>query len=661
MCKSEAGSNPARLLSRFLSPPPFLFCFLLLQIAMLGFLTTGARATQQAASRLLQSPFAASFVAPSAGAFASVCSKLLSSRSGDAMSRSAPADSSCKSADVNTCQSGGVHSPVEHPAFDLLQSQYVAEYDLHVVDYKHRQSSARVISLTAPKTETEKAFMVAFRTPIENSAGAPHIVEHSVLMGSEKYPVKEPFVALMKSSLYTYMNALTYPDRTCYPIASVNLKDFYNLASVYMDAVFRPKALEDHLTLRQEGWRYELTPKGMTPSDAGADVQTQVEEYAKQAAQCIENPFACDFKIQGVVLNEMKGVYSSPDSLHSRLKQRALFPNLPHYNLDSGGDPKAIPNLTYEEFKQFYNKRYFPGNARIYFWGADDVKRRLDFVDDYLSKLPLREGGDTTIGTQRHLTEPRFVEEAYPASANKLEDYVSVNWVLDAVREDGDSAPQLEAADRMALQLLSHLLVSTTASPLYKALTESGLGKSMIGGGLGLDLRHATFSAGLKGLPQDGDMAAAVESVIFKCLKTLANEGFSQDAIDAALNTMEFTLRELNTGTFPKGLAIILDMATESNYDRDPVASLAFEKALDAVKERLKAGEPLFQNLIKRYLLNNTHRVTIKLRADPTMQEREAAQEAEKLKKIQEALTPDVVESILTDQISLKQRQVRQR
>lgn len=426
--------------------------------------------------------------------------------------------------------------PPEHPSFELLSKLYVAEYDLHVVDYRHRQSGAKVVSLTAPKTECEKAFMVAFRTPIENAAGAPHILEHSVLMGSAKYPVKEPFVALMKSSLYTYLNALTYPDRTCYPIASVNLKDFYNLASVYMDAVFQPNALQDHLTLRQEGWRYELTPKdvGADAVDASASPEEQIEAYARQAARCFDNPFDCDFKIQGVVLNEMKGVYSSPDSIHSRLRHRSLFPDMPHYNLDSGGDPKVIPSLTFDYFKEFYDKRYYPGNARIYFWGSDDVKTRLDFVAEYLEALPYKKGADTTIGFQKYLTgkccpereqallrafsgvqtprgqtgalfflwfaEPRYVEETYPASASKLEDYVSVSWVLDSVKE-GEEAPQLSPADRMALQLLSHLLVGTTASPLYKALTESGLGKSMIGGGIGLDLRHATFSAGLKGTP----------------------------------------------------------------------------------------------------------------------------------------------------------------
>lgn len=405
LCAPVTGTHRSRRSVRSLSRPSLALC-LLLQSAMLGFLFPAARASHQVASRALQSSFRASFVAPRLGPLSAACKRLVSSRSeGDNMKSSPSSQPSCASQDETACQPPGDFTPTEHPSFDLRASQYVAEYDLHVVDYKHRKSGATIISLTAPKTECEKAFMVALRTPIENSSGAPHILEHSVLMGSAKYPVKEPFVALMKSSLYTYMNALTYPDRTCYPVASVNLKDFYNLASVYMDAVFRPNALQDHLTLRQEGWRYELTPKDMTTNsvDAKADAQTQLEAYAKQAAQCLENPFECDFKIQGVVLNEMKGVYSSPDSLHSRLRQRALFPDLPHYNLDSGGDPKAIPNLTFEQFRQFYNERYYPGNARIYFWGSDDVKTRLDFVADYLEKLPERKGVDTTIGQQKQL------------------------------------------------------------------------------------------------------------------------------------------------------------------------------------------------------------------------------------------------------------------
>ncbi|KAL8432234.1 hypothetical protein Efla_005130 [Eimeria flavescens] len=627
---------------------------------MFGVLTPLVSASHQAASRLLQSSIRASFLGHRVGPLNATCSRLFSSKASDhLMNAGASPPRTCASQGGDACQAGEGFSPTEHPSFDLLSTHYVSEYDLRVVEYRHRSSGARLTSLTAPKTECEKAFMVAFRTPVEDSTGTPHILEHSVLMGSNKYPVKEPFVSLMKSSLYTYMNALTYPDRTCYPVASVNLKDFYNLVSVYMDAVFQPNALQDHLILRQEGWRYELTPKDLNTEaiDASADAEAQIEAYARQAAQCLENPFDCEFKIQGVVLNEMKGVYSSPDSLHSRLRQRALFPDMPHYNLDSGGDPKAIPSLTYDQFKEFYHKRYYPGNARIYFWGADDVKTRLNFVADYLEKLPPREGADTTIGYQKHLPAPRYVVEPYPASKKKMEDYVSVNWVLDAVK-DGQEPVVLAPADRMALQLLSHLLVGTSASPLYKALTESGLGKSMIGGGVGLDLRHATFSAGLKGVAQKPEMVEAVEEIVLKCLRTLADEGFSQDAIAASLNTMEFSLRELNTGTFPKGLAIILDMATESNYDRDAVGSLMFEDAMKNVRERLARGEPLFQNLIKKYLLGNSHRVTIKLTADPEMEARETAQQAQMLSGIQRALTPDIVESILSDQVALKQRQL---
>ncbi|KAL8430245.1 hypothetical protein ACSSS7_006029 [Eimeria intestinalis] len=659
-CVRATGSHSSRhaVLSRA-SRPSLLVC-LLLNFAMFALLTPAA--PHQAASRVLQSGFRATFAAPPRiGALNATCARLFSSKALEQVmdpSKSSPPPA-CTSRSGDACQAGAGFTPTVHPSFDLLASHYVSEYDLHVVEYKHRSSGARITSLTAPKTECEKAFMVAFRTPVENATGAPHILEHSVLMGSSKYPVKEPFVSLMKSSLYTYMNALTYPDRTCYPVASVNLKDFYNLVGVYMDAVFQPNALQDHLILRQEGWRYELTPKDLNTEtiDSAADAEAQIEAYARQAANCLENPFECEFKIQGVVLNEMKGVYSSPDSLHARLKQRALFPDMPHYNLDSGGDPKVIPSLTYDQFKDFYNQRYYPGNARIYFWGADDVKTRLDFVADYLEQLPPREGADTTIGYQKHLPAPRFVEESYPASAKKLEDYVSVNWVLDAVKDDQQPLV-LSPADRMGLQLLSHLLVGTSASPLYKALTESGLGKSMIGGGVGLDLRHATFSAGLKGVAQKPEMVEAVEEIVLKCLRTVADEGFSKDAIAATLNTMEFSLRELNTGTFPKGLAIILDMATETNYDRDAVGSLMFEDALKSVRERLATGEPFFENLIKKYLLGNSHRVTVKLTADPEMEARETAQQTQMLSNIQKALTPDIVESILSDQVALKQRQL---
>lgn len=303
-------------------------------------------------------------------------------------------------------------SPPTHPAFTLVSNRFVSEYSMHVVEYRHNKTNALVTSLSVPATESEMVFMASFRTPIEDSTGTPHILEHSVLMGSEHFPLKEPFVALMKSSVNTYLNALTYQDRTCYPVASANVKDFYNLASVYMDAVFRPKAVSDHLIFRQEGWRSQLTPgtNASLASPHAADessvsteaVEAELEKQRRLGQACLDSLADCSLELQGVVLSEMKGVYSSPLSVSSRLRQRALFPDLPAYAHDSGGDPACIPSLSYEAFKAFHKTRYHPANSRLYFWGADDVARRLEFVHQNLAGLEdWPAPPDTSIGLQR--------------------------------------------------------------------------------------------------------------------------------------------------------------------------------------------------------------------------------------------------------------------
>ena len=234
---------------------------------------------------------------------------------------------------------------VTHTSYELLDEKLIDEYGVSSALYKHKKSGAQVISVIAP--DDNKVFGVTFRTPPSDSTGIPHILEHSVLCGSRKFPVKEPFAHLMKGSLNTFLNAFTYPDRTCYPVASMNTKDFYNLIHVYLDAVFHPRAIHDPQVLQQEGWHYEL--------------------------EDINQPL----QYKGVVYNEMKGVYSSPDSLMARRAQNALFPSNT-YGVDSGGDPRDIPNLTFEQFKQFHSTYYHPSNARVYFYGDDDPLKRLE-------------------------------------------------------------------------------------------------------------------------------------------------------------------------------------------------------------------------------------------------------------------------------------------
>jgi len=251
-------------------------------------------------------------------------------------------------------ESRGKLSHVRHQSFDLIEENFVNEYGVSVALYNHKKSGAQVLSVIAP--DENKVFGITFRTPPNDSTGIPHILEHSVLCGSRNFPVKEPFAHLMKGSLNTFLNAFTYPDRTCYPVASMNLKDFYNLIHVYLDAVLYPRAIHDKQVLQQEGWHFELD-----------DVSKPLQ-------------------YKGVVYNEMKGVYSSPDALMQRKAMNALFPTNT-YSVDSGGDPLNIPDLTFEQFKEFHAKYYHPSNARVYFYGDDDPLARLEVRGGWLVPL----------------------------------------------------------------------------------------------------------------------------------------------------------------------------------------------------------------------------------------------------------------------------------
>ena len=399
-----------------------------------------------------------------------------------------------------------------HDAFTLLKTETLDEYGATCHLYEHKKSKAQVLSVIKPDDDN-KVFGVTFRTPPRDSTGLPHILEHSVLCGSRQYPTKEPFVELLKGSLQTFLNAFTYPDRTCYPVASQNLEDFRNLARVYLDAVFHPRAAQDPTVLEQEGWHYELDGDKLTYS--------------------------------GVVYNEMKGMYSSPDSLMARASQQALFPDNA-YSVDSGGDPAAIPNLGFDQFQQFHGEFYHPGNARVYFYGDDDPAERLNLLEEYLGEFSARDIS-TQIKTQKlTIKEPQHVKLGFPASSSDDEEggqhMVSVNWLL----TETPPSPK----DELGLAVLDHLLLGTSTSRLRKALTDSGLGESVVGGGLSDELVQPTYSVGLKGVAKDD--VPKVEALVVDTLSQLASEGFAADDLEASLNTIEFSLREFNTGSFPK-------------------------------------------------------------------------------------------------------------
>ena len=494
-------------------------------------------------------------------------------------------------------------------SFELLTERRVAEINSHVKLYRHRETGAQLLSIS--NADENKCFGITFRTPPVASNGVAHILEHSVLCGSRKYPAKEPFIELAKSSLNTFLNAFTYPDKTCYPIASQNLKDFYNLIDVYLDAVFYP-LISAH-TFQQEGWHYELDRP--------------------------DEPLT----FKGVVFNEMKGAYSSPDDQLGRKSQQVLFPDTP-YGLDSGGDPAVIPDLTYDTFKAFHAAYYHPSNSYIYFYGDDPEEERLRYLETWLADFKRAEV-QSQLPLQAAFSQPISLSVPYDSGDNAdAKAHLTVNWLLP------------EGADietNLSLSLLSHILLATPASPLKKALIDSGLGEDVVGG-YEDHLRQTTFTAGLKGIRRD--QTAQVETLIFDTLTRLAKDGLDPATIAASLNTVEFRLRELNTGSFPRGLALMLEALTSWLYDHDPIAPLAFEAPLNAVKAKA-SNSRYFESLIEKYLLNNPHRGTVTLQPDPEAGKRRDAIEQTRLAQVKASLSDSERQVIIDTTRELKRRQ----
>jgi Zn-dependent M16 (insulinase) family peptidase len=501
--------------------------------------------------------------------------------------------------------------------FELIREREIPEINSLARIYRHIKTGAELLSME--NDDENKVFGIVFRTPPPDSTGLPHIMEHSVLCGSRKYPVKEPFIELSKGSLNTFLNAMTSPDKTSYPVASQNVQDLYNLIDVYLDAVFYPR-ISPH-TLQQEGWHYELE----SPDDP--------------------------LTFKGVVFNEMKGAYSSPDNLLYRHNLRSLFPDSP-YGLDSGGDPAAIPDLAYEQFNAFHQTYYHPSNARLFFYGDDDPEERLRFLNEWLKDFEWIEVG-SGIPLQPRFDEPRAItvpydagEEAGEPGSDAKKGMFAVNWMLTE-----NNVPETT----LGLIVLDHILIGTPASPLRKALIDSGLGEDLAGGGLNDHIRQMTFSAGLKGIdPQDADK---VETLIDETLGALAREGIEREMVEASLNTVEFRLRELNTGRFPRGLALMFSAMSTWLYGGDPLAPLAFETPLGAIKDRLAAGERCFEALTRQHLVDNTHRTTVLLKPDSNVRQEQEATEQERLAQVKASMSEDELRQVIEDARELKRRQ----
>lgn len=487
--------------------------------------------------------------------------------------------------------------------YTLQEQQYIKEIDSEADIYIHDQTKAKLLII--PNDDAHKSFCIGFRTPPSNSTGIAHIIEHSVLCGSKKYPLKDPFVELAKGSLNTYLNAMTYPDKTLYPISSQNDKDFHNLMDVYLDAVFFPKIYEKKEILMQEGWRYHL--------------------------ENVEDPIV----YKGVVYNEMKGAFSSQEEIGFRYIKESLFPDTTYVN-ESGGAPSQIPNLSYEEFINFHRAYYHPSNSYICIYGNIDVKETLTYIDEeYLSKFdyaPI----DSEIKVQPAFTEEIEKDSFYSASEEKENGlFLSYNMVVG------------EVSDRelmLGMSILEYVLLDTPASPLKKALIAEGIGEDVYGA-FQTHLRQPIFSVVAKNAA--ADKKERFYEVVRQELTRLASEGLPEVLLKGALQVKEFELRENDSSGYSKGLFYSLAAIKSWVYDASPFTYLKYEEELESIKAKAYSG--YFEDLIKKYLLGNTHTTRVILYPKVGLEKEQDDMVTKRLTDYKNSLSKEELEALVAE------------
>ena len=494
--------------------------------------------------------------------------------------------------------------------YKLIKSEYIEEIAGNAYLLKHIKSGARV--LLVENDDNNKVFGIAFRTPVSDSTGVPHIMEHSVLCGSKKYPVKDPFMFLAKSSVNTFLNAMTFPDKTLYPVASCNDKDFQNLMGIYMDAVFYPKSIENDMSFKQEGWHYELKDK-----DA-------------------------PLTINGVVYSEMKGVFSDPDSTLDRHCINSLYPDTT-YAFESGGDPEDIPDLTFEQYKAFHDSYYHPSNSYIYLYGDMNFEEKLAWIDaEYLKDFDEIEL-DSRIELQKPFETPACLEIPYPINEGEETEgktQISVQWSI------GDI---LDSRLYYACQILEYVLVGAEGAPLREALIKSGLGEDT-DGGYESDLLQPFFSITLRNT--DVSSKDAFIKIIDDTLQEIADKGINKKSLLAAINNMEFRVREADFGGYPKGLVYCMEALETWLYnDETPVSHLKYNDIFKYLKEQIDNG--YFEDIIRKYFINNPHKSIVSLIPVPGLDRQKEAEFAEKLAAKKASLSDNELEQIISDTAAL--------
>lgn len=504
-----------------------------------------------------------------------------------------------------------IHDLVE---YEILDEHRVEDVQSDGFILRHKKSGARIAILS--NNDDNKVFYIGFRTPPEDETGVPHIIEHTTLCGSKKFPVKDPFIELAKGSLNTFLNAMTYPDKTVYPVASCNDQDFKNLMDVYLDAVFNPNITKYEEIFKQEGWHYELTGKDD------------------------------ELKINGVVYNEMKGAYSSPDEVLSSQIYRSLFPDNT-YSKDSGGNPEYIPKLTYEAYLDFYHKYYHPSNSYIYLYGDMDVVERLEWLDkEYLSLYDYKKV-NSEINKQPAFDEIKNVEAQYSITMDDSQEnktYLSYNRVV------GDT---LDKMLYQAFDVLDYALVSSPGAPVKQALIDAGIGDDVYGS-YDAGILQPVFSFVAKNA--NASQADEFESIIENTLKKVVKTGINKEALLAGINSSEFKFREADFGQFPKGLLFGLNCLDSWLFD-DMKPFIHLECLGTFAKLRKAVDTDYFEKLIQEYLLDNTHgsSVTVKPKRGLGNEREEAL--AKELSDYKASLSDEEIKKLIEDTEHLKKYQ----
>ncbi len=485
------------------------------------------------------------------------------------------------------------------------------------IELTHQKTKARHIHLA--NNDKNNVFGVAFKTTPSDSTGVAHILEHTALCGSKKYPIRDPFFTMIKRSLNTFMNAFTSSDWTMYPYASQNEKDFYNLMEVYLDAAFFPNLKE--IDFKQEGHRFEF--------------------------EKMDDPES-KLKITGVVYNEMKGAMSQPASVMYRRLGHALFPTTTYGN-NSGGEPENIPELTYKQFVDFHKSHYHPSNAYFFTYGNLSLDKHLEVIErEALSQFDSLDA-HTDVPDEKRFTSPQEFEYFYPLNKeddNGEKNMVYTGWLTNRC---------FDMVETLSMKILEEILLGHAGAPLNKALMESGLGKKLCPGtGYEDATRETTFGAGLDGVKRED--AKKVEELVLGTLKEVVNRGISQDEIDAAIHQLEFHTREITGEGYPYGLNLFFRFCGSWFHGGDPVKALDFDQNMDEVRARIAKGR-YFETMIEEQLLNNQHRVNVVLSPDHEMEKREADKLQAELDELKSKMSKEEIQAIVDGALALKAHQ----